>query len=118
MCFEELAESCVNLSGWFPFYYDLKTVLVLSMICPFGSENLFSHVAMHLYRRIISPLYQWKEVVIDQAIDQIKTECLNPSNACSNVILITKQGLILAKNYSKYAYEAPEKIKKKANSAW
>lgn len=111
-----VAESCLFVSTWFPFYYDIKTLFIIFMITPITSENSLG--SSIVYIKIVCPCLVRKENGIDQAILDIQRECLNPERVCSHIMYIAAETFIWLKNRMVKAVEEQQMIMNGASAGW
>lgn len=70
--FESIADIFVGF--WLPFYYELKLLCLIWLICPVSRDSLGSSV---LYRQFVHPTLKSKEKEIDKMIGKIQEQGYN-----------------------------------------
>ncbi|XP_050529001.1 receptor expression-enhancing protein 1-like [Daktulosphaira vitifoliae] len=69
MCLESLTD--IFLEFWFPFYYEIKLLVLLWLICPFTKGSTI------VYKEIVHPTLMKKETDIDEFLIKCKSQTYN-----------------------------------------
>lgn len=88
--FESIAD--VFIGFWLPFYYELKLLCLIWLVCPVTRDSLGSSV---LYRQFVHPTLKSKEKEIDRMIGKFQEQSYNAVTKMAVNALTFLSGIVL-----------------------